>query len=35
VGLVAERLAALRGEPLAQVAAQVWKNAERIFPRMS
>jgi TatD DNase family protein len=35
VRLVAEQLAALRGEPLAAVAAQVWKNAEQIFPRMS
>jgi TatD DNase family protein len=35
VRLVAEQLAALRGEPLAAVAAQLWKNAERIFARMS
>jgi TatD DNase family protein len=34
VRLVAERLAALRGEPLEAVAARVWANAERIFPRM-
>jgi TatD DNase family protein len=34
VRLVAERLAALREEPLAAVAAQLWENAERIFPRM-
>lgn len=34
VRLVAERLAELRGAPLAVVAAQVWANAERIFPRM-
>lgn len=35
VRLVAERLASLRGQPLEHVAAQVWANAERIFPRMS
>jgi TatD DNase family protein len=35
VRLVAERLAELRGEPLAHVAAQIWENAERIFPRTS
>jgi TatD DNase family protein len=35
VRLVAEQLAALRAEPLAAVAAQVWENAERIFHRMS
>ena len=35
VRLVAERLAALRGEPFEAVAAQLWANAERIFPRMS
>jgi TatD DNase family protein len=34
VRLVAERIAALRGEPLEAVADQVWANAERIFPRM-
>jgi TatD DNase family protein len=34
VRLVAERLADLRGEPLERVAAQLWANAERIFPRM-
>jgi len=31
VRLVAERLAALRDEPLAQVAARVWANAEGLF----
>jgi len=31
VRLVAERLAALREQPLETVAAQVWANAERIF----
>jgi TatD DNase family protein len=35
VCLVAERLAALRAAPLEAVAAQVWDNAGRIFPRMS
>lgn len=34
VRLVAERLAALRGEPLDRVAAQVWRNAERVFARL-
>ncbi|NTU85132.1 MAG: TatD family hydrolase [Chloroflexales bacterium] len=34
VRLVAEKLAALRGEPLDVVAAAVWANAERVFPRM-
>jgi TatD DNase family protein len=34
VRLVAERLAALRGAPLGPVAAAVWANAERIFPRI-
>lgn len=34
VRLVAERLAALRGEPLSYVAAQVWLNAERVFTRL-
>lgn len=34
VRLVAEQLAALRGEPLAHVAAAVWANAERVFARM-
>ncbi|NJN19089.1 MAG: TatD family hydrolase [Oscillochloris sp.] len=34
VRFVAERLAELRGLPLAEVAAQVWANAERVFPRM-
>lgn len=33
VRLVAERLAALRGEPPAALTAQVWRNAERIFAR--
>jgi TatD DNase family protein len=34
VRLVAERLAALRGAPLAEVAAAVWANAERVLPRL-
>jgi TatD DNase family protein len=34
VRLVAERLAALRGVPLSELAAQVWRNAERIFAPM-
>jgi TatD DNase family protein len=34
VRFVAEQLAALRAQPLTTVAAQVWQNAERIFPRM-
>jgi TatD DNase family protein len=34
VRLVAERLAALREQPLETVAAAVWANAERIFWRM-
>lgn len=34
VRFVAERLAALREQPLEDVAAQIWNNAERIFPRM-
>lgn len=33
VRLVVERIAALRNEPLAAVAAQLWANAEAIFPR--
>lgn len=35
VRLVAERLAALRGEPLPVIAEQLWANAARIFPRMT
>lgn len=34
VQLVAEQLARLREQPLAEVAAQVWSNAERVFSRM-
>jgi TatD DNase family protein len=34
VRFVAERLAALRESSLAAVAAHIWDNAERIFPRM-
>lgn len=34
VRLVAERIATLREQSLAAVAAQVWENAERIFSRM-
>lgn len=33
VGLVVERIAALRGQPPAAVADQIWSNAEAIFPR--
>ncbi len=33
VRLVAERLADLRDLPLESLAAQIWRNAERIFPR--
>lgn len=35
VRLVAEKLAALRECSLAEVAAQVWRNAERVFTRMT
>jgi TatD DNase family protein len=35
VRLVAERIAELRGAPLAEVAAQIWRNAERVFARTS
>lgn len=35
VRLVTERLAALRGEPFPAIAAQLWANAERVFPRMT
>jgi TatD DNase family protein len=34
VRLVAEKLAALREQPLEAVAAAVWANAERVFWRM-
>ena len=34
VRFVATHIAALRGLPLAEVAAAVWANAERVFPRL-
>jgi TatD DNase family protein len=34
VRLVAERLAALREQPLEAIAPQLWANAELLFPRM-